>query len=205
MRNLAKLSLISLIGATTMLTLFFSVPVFAKKTFNDAGQSLGVVADKTGHEKVGLTDYLPRVITTAFAAVGATFLALMVYAGMKWMTAGGNSDRVETAQSTLSNAAIGLIVIVAAYTITSFITNRLVAPSGATGGDPAFNSEYGGDTIGCCLWEQSAAWGNGMLTSSQCKDWKDSHPGVVLQTIWDGSIKTSDLCIAAMDKKEALD
>ena len=158
-RNLAKLSLISIIGVTTMVTLLFTVPVFAKKTFNDAQQSLGVVADKTGHEKVGLTDYLPRVITTAFAAVGGTFLALMVYAGMKWMTAGGNSDRVETAQSTLSNATIGLIVIVAAYTITSFITNRLVAPTGVTGGDSAVDSTYGEEVIGCCLWEQSSAWG----------------------------------------------
>lgn len=176
MRHIVRLSLITFFGTTVLYSFLFALPVFAKKTFQDANQSLGIVADKTGHEKTTVDQFIPKVIKTAFAAVGATFLALMVYAGMKWMLARGNEDNITTARSTLVNATIGLIVIAAAYTITSFITTRVIQGSGA--GSGSGQNKYGQDPVGCCQFETKSAWGSAMLTSSQCTQWKEAHSNV---------------------------
>lgn len=158
--------------------IFSGTTVQAKKTFQDANQSLGIVADKTGHEKTTVGEFIPKVIKTAFAAVGATFLALMVYAGMKWMLARGNEDNITTARSTLVNATIGLIVIAAAYTITSFITTRVIQGNGAGSGSGL--NKYGQEPIGCCEFETKSAWGSAMITKTQCTQWKETHSNVLL-------------------------
>lgn len=162
-------------------SLFVAFPVHAKKNFEDAGSSLNIVADKTGHEKTTVDEFIPKVIQTAFAAVGATFLALMVYAGMKWMLARGNEENITTARSTLVNATIGLIVIVSAYAITSFVTSRII--DGQSAGTQAGTNTQGEDAIGCCQFETASAWGQAMLTKPQCKQWKETHPNVT-KFIW---------------------
>lgn len=169
---------------------FFFVPqtLEAKRTFADSYGNLDKVADQTGHEKTTVDDYIPKVITAAFAAVGATFLALMVYAGMKWMLARGNEDNITTARSTLINATIGLIVIVAAYAITSFVTGRLI-DNKKPGQGPDLGASYGNEVMGCCLFEVksgnlgSGTWGSGQMTSSQCGDWKNTSENIT-KTDW---------------------
>ena len=43
-----------------------------------------------------------------------------MYAGFLWMTASGNSEQVEKATGILKMAIIGLIIVMAAYSITYF-------------------------------------------------------------------------------------
>lgn len=76
-----------------------------------------------GGLNTGLTPEDPRV-TVAFiikaflGLLGIIAVALMLYAGFLWMTAGGNSEQVGTAKSIIINATIGLAVLLSAYTIT---------------------------------------------------------------------------------------
>lgn len=149
-------------------------PVLAKKTFGDAAGNLESVADTTGHEKTTVDNFIPKVVQTAFVAVGSTFLALMVYAGMKWMLARGNEEHITTARSTLINATIGLIVIVSAYAITSFITTRLIQGK-KVGPDADYESTVGNETLGCCVYRAKAGmlgsgtWGWSSQTEGQCE------------------------------------
>lgn len=200
--KIARSLYITFFGTTILFSFFFIIPAFAKPTFQDAGGNLGIVANKTGYEKTTVNEFIPKIIATGFATVGSIFLALMVYAGMKWMTARGNSDAISTAQGTLVNATIGIILIIAAYTITSFITSRLIAGKTA-GSDPGFEDGYGDESIGCCLWEQKSAWGSGMMTNMQCQDWKAANPTVVKQVIWDKNMDTNE-CKITMDEKNSL-
>jgi len=59
-----------------------------------------------------------RVIRVVLNFLGIIFLGLIVYAGFLWMTAGGAEDRVEKATKLLYRSVIGLIIILAAYSIT---------------------------------------------------------------------------------------
>lgn len=111
------LALVSLVAA----------PVSAKKTIGDAGTNLGTVAAKSGVEKAEVTTVAGTIIQAALGLTGLIFLILMVYAGFLWMTARGEEDQVAKAKKIITAAVLGLIVIIAAYAITSIITSRVSA------------------------------------------------------------------------------
>lgn len=62
-----------------------------------------------------------RVINPLFAFLGVLFLLFMIYGGIKWMTAGGNSDTAGEARQLIVNAVVGLVIILASYAITRFV------------------------------------------------------------------------------------
>ena len=73
----------------------------------------------------------PRVqvsiyIRYALQVVGIIFLVLMVYAGFLWMTAGGNEENVAKAKRLIMAAVIGVAIVLAAYSITYFVTYLVV-------------------------------------------------------------------------------
>ena len=65
------------------------------------------------------------VVKGILSLVGTIFLVLTIYAGILWMTAQGNEDRVAKAKNIIQAAVIGLFVVMAAYAITSFITGSV--------------------------------------------------------------------------------
>ncbi|MFA6417377.1 MAG: hypothetical protein WCW61_04270 [Patescibacteria group bacterium] len=86
-----------------------AVQVDAFKTQTSASYA-GFLQTKTG-----------QIVGLVLSFVGVIFLALMIYAGITWMTAAGNEQQVTKAKSLMINATIGIIVVFAAYAITSFI------------------------------------------------------------------------------------
>jgi len=69
--------------------------------------------------------FIGKLIRTILAFIGVVFFVLVIYAGFKWMTARGKEEITGEAKTTLENALIGLIVISAAYAITTFIIERV--------------------------------------------------------------------------------
>lgn len=57
---------------------------------------------------------------------GTIFFILVVWAGLTWMTAGGNEENIKKAQGILKTAIIGLIIVLSAYAITRFIGTSLL-------------------------------------------------------------------------------
>lgn len=66
------------------------------------------------------------IIGIVLSFVGVLFLLLMIFAGLTWMTAQGSQEKVTKAKDLMINAIIGLIVVLAAYAITTFIGTRLI-------------------------------------------------------------------------------
>ena len=67
-----------------------------------------------------------QIISVVLSFVGALFLILMIYAGILWMTAQGNDQQVTKAKSLMINAIIGMIIVFAAYALTTFIGSQLL-------------------------------------------------------------------------------
>lgn len=67
-----------------------------------------------------------QIVGLALSFVGVIFLILMIYAGVMWMTAQGNDQQVSKAKNLLINATIGLVIVFAAYAITSFIGGEIL-------------------------------------------------------------------------------
>jgi hypothetical protein len=112
------------------ITLLFVFSIFGAvlPIVPNAQAQSGVAADinrqlDAGGMNTGLTPDDPRetvafIIKAFLGLLGIIAVALMLYAGFLWMTAGGNSEQVGTAKSIIINATIGLAVLLSAYTIT---------------------------------------------------------------------------------------
>lgn len=88
----------------------------------------------------GLTpeNSLPGIIQVVISAflglLGIIFIVLIIYAGFNWMTAQGDEEKVTLAKNTLTRAVIGLVIIIAAYSITYFVFSNLPGGGGSNSG-----------------------------------------------------------------------
>jgi hypothetical protein len=81
---------------------------------------------------IGLIGGINRLIMTFVGMVGAIALLVFVYAGVIYMTAGGDDKKVSHARDTMKYAFIGLILIMGAYILTSFYFSVLTQGSAST-------------------------------------------------------------------------
>jgi hypothetical protein len=66
------------------------------------------------------------VIQGLLGIVAVVFFVITIIAGIKWMMAGGNEETVTKAKQNILNGALGLIVIIFSYAITSIIFNIIL-------------------------------------------------------------------------------
>jgi len=83
-------------------------------------------------ENVGLGEGDPRsmaasVIRIALGFLGIIAVGIILLAGFKWMTAGGNDDQIGEARKMLTAGIIGLVIIIAAFAIASFVLRSLIS------------------------------------------------------------------------------
>lgn len=88
---------------------------------NLTGAAPGGVTGKTLPELIG------SLINALLGVLGIIFVVLIVYAGFLWMTAQGDTKKVDTARTMIIQAVIGLVIIVAAYAISTFVISTLVS------------------------------------------------------------------------------
>lgn len=88
-------------------------------------------------EVTGLGNKDPRAIAASVINVMLGFLGIIaviiiLLGGFKWMTAGGNEDKVGEAKKLIMAGIIGLIIILAAYAIASFVLTQLITATTGT-------------------------------------------------------------------------
>lgn len=100
-----------------------------------ASEGLGKAQDnlKTTGEKMGfstgsvdINTIVGNLIQSVLALLGVIFLVLVVYGGILWMTAGGNDKQIEKARDTLFQGVIGLVIVLSAYAVTTYIISTLL-------------------------------------------------------------------------------
>jgi hypothetical protein len=65
---------------------------------------------------------LQNVVTFALIASGIVAVFFIIYAGIRYVTSGGDQKRIDAARKTLTWAIIGLIIILAAFFIVALIS-----------------------------------------------------------------------------------
>ncbi len=103
-----------------------------------ATTALTDVGATAGFANTDLLTIIGTIISVVLGVLGVVFLILIIYAGVLWMTAGGSEDKIKRAKSTLINGTIGIIIVLGAYGIATFILNALGAGSG-TGNNTSSN------------------------------------------------------------------
>lgn len=128
-----------LVFVSLLLVLFFPFLTLTAQaqSVEDAVNGLNTTASSVGAFKQQAaqsgdygTDFLAtqagKYIGLILSFVGVLFLGLMIYAGISWMTSDGNEQTVAKAKTMIINAAIGIIIVFAAYAATSFLGGEIL-------------------------------------------------------------------------------
>lgn len=93
---------------------------------------------ETAAQKANLTDskilggaqnpfeVMGKIVSAGLSLIGFIFFGLMLFAGIVWMTARGDTAKVDKAKDVLESAIIGLIIVIAAYAIVNFVFDVLL-------------------------------------------------------------------------------
>jgi hypothetical protein len=118
MKNINKILLTIFLALNIF---FISAPLFAAEDYGLAGmgKELGYKTDAVTKDiflaKVG------TIISTVLGLLGVLVLVMIIYYGFIWMTAGGNEKAITEAKDSFQSLIVGLILILGAYAVTSFI------------------------------------------------------------------------------------
>lgn len=119
-----KISIIA--GASLLMLLPFSV--LAAELPDVRGSAQHAARNLPGSDGEGsLAGTIGNIISGALGLLGVIFFILLIYAGALWMTAGGDTAKVDKAKKILTSAVVGLVIVMAAYAITSFIVTSIQA------------------------------------------------------------------------------
>lgn len=117
------IGIMSLVWATSLISLS---PV----TVN--AQNLDVWGNaQNSYAEIGLSDTDPRdvvanVIQVVLGFLGTIAVVLIIVAGFQWMTAAGSEDKIAKAKKIMTAAVIGLVIVLMAYALSTFVINAII-------------------------------------------------------------------------------
>lgn len=112
MRNKKIKSLFAILISSFMF-LFVAVPVMAQ-------------GEQAGPESVDdLIELIEQIAVWFQAIVLAIAVIMIIWAGLLWMTAGGDEEKLGKARRTLIYGLIGIAIVLFAYAAVAFITSLL--------------------------------------------------------------------------------
>lgn len=83
---------------------------------------LSMVADLAASSN-SIHSFITPLVTTLCTIASLVFVGFLINGGIQMMTSSGNPDRLDHAKTIIKNALIGLIVVIAAGTLTSILSN----------------------------------------------------------------------------------
>lgn len=104
----------------------------AASAYDKARDNLGKIGAQTGLgeiQKDGQVNIYARLagyLNVLLGLVGIVASVYIIYAGIKWIKAGGNEQEVTEAKDTIRSAIYGLLVVFASYAIVNFVVLKLI-------------------------------------------------------------------------------
>lgn len=75
---------------------------------------------------------IASIINVALGMLGIVAVVLILYGGFIWMTAGGEEEKTKKAKNLIIQGIIGMVIILSAWAIASFVLGSLVNATTAT-------------------------------------------------------------------------
>ena len=140
-----------------ILAVFLFTPLAAQAQVDPIDANLTAVGEQTGLTARDPRAIVGTIIKAALGLLGAVAICLVLYGGFLYMTAGGEEAKGGKAKKVLINATIGAVIILASYSIVSFIF-KAITDAGRGGGvgiaGGARNSSLSGGAFGSIIQSQ---------------------------------------------------
>ncbi|MFA5076045.1 MAG: pilin [Patescibacteria group bacterium] len=126
-KNINKVLFLALVGI-----LVLPVLCLAATQPGTADFGLTSTASQAYGTKPAQTD--PTVITgtiigVILSSLGIIFMIQVILAGIKWLTAQGNEEKITSARKSLIHSIIGLVIVLSAYTLVYFVMGQILFPA----------------------------------------------------------------------------
>jgi hypothetical protein len=131
--KIAKYTAVFSVLATLAFSLVLAPVANAQTGFFGGNASGDEFAGTAGLGSADLTTTIAQIINVVLSFLGIVAVCLILWGGFKWMTAAGNDDAIGEAKKILIGGIIGLVIIMSAYAIASFVINNLSSATGTTG------------------------------------------------------------------------
>ncbi|OGL36440.1 hypothetical protein A3F38_02120 [Candidatus Saccharibacteria bacterium RIFCSPHIGHO2_12_FULL_48_21] len=82
------------------------------------------VSEAAGEDRVN--ELIRQVINIISAIVGVIAVVMIIIGGFRYITSGGQPDKVTSAKNTILYGLIGLVIVALAQVIVQFVLNKLV-------------------------------------------------------------------------------
>lgn len=89
-------------------------------------ESVGGLVERNQYERLNevfpslsIPNFIGNVIKVMLGLAGALFFGMLIWGGLRWLTAGGDPGSVKAAMTITKNAILGVVIIVLSYTILS--------------------------------------------------------------------------------------
>lgn len=89
-------------------------------------------ASTAGLGDADLTNTIAQIIRIALGFLGVIAVVIILLGGFKWMTAGGEDTKVGEAKKLIFAGVIGLVIVIAAYAIASFVIESIITATSST-------------------------------------------------------------------------
>lgn len=99
-----------------------SLPVYAGS--KDEVQNGAKLVDGGGSAKQDLPDIITTIINVMLFIAGALAVIMVIYGGIRYITAHGDEKQVKVAKDTIVYSVAGLIIAILAYALVTFIFDR---------------------------------------------------------------------------------
>jgi ketopantoate hydroxymethyltransferase len=87
------------------------------------GQGLENFVNETGLTNADITVVISRIVRIVLSFLGLIAVIIIIIGGFQWMTSGGNEEQIGKAKKLMGAGIVGLVIVVLAYAIASFIIN----------------------------------------------------------------------------------
>lgn len=111
--------------AASLLLLAGAVPVHAQLGDVLKGGLTNAAPEPLRTTQTDLPTIIGNVISALIQLVGAVLFVYLLYGGFQYMTAGGDSAKVQKAVQVIRNAVIGMVIIALAYAIATFVIGSI--------------------------------------------------------------------------------
>lgn len=124
--KLVKYKIVMAIAAVFVMGMVLAPALPVKADPVEPVLNLGLAyGEQTGLGKQDVRETVSRIINVALGMLGIVAVVIVLWGGFRWMTAGGNEEKVGEAKKLLIAGLIGLVIILLAWGIATWVISTL--------------------------------------------------------------------------------